>query len=379
MSEEKYVEYKGGSLRRGRSPLMWFLDTLLALATLGLAIVLPMVYLVPYVAPARMWLFPVMALAVPALYVLAAVLACYWIVRWRLVRAGLLLLLLAVGLFKVPLFWKPQFGRVYGEQKYGRSAVKILSYNVRSFYDVEGGSSVDQVAALIDSLAPDIICLQEFNPRLAELSDRFAAVSEKYHAARFGLPADKRSPQMILSKYRIVRSGVLLLPESSVWADLAVGDDTVRVFNNHLRSTSIKAADNDYITGHEFIGDTARETKFRSIAGRLRYNGVLRAAQVDSIAGTMRGMPQRRKIVCGDFNDTPMSYVYRKMARGMNDAFAECGEGYSYTYRGFFDMLRIDYVLASPDLQMLSYEVPHFGCSDHYPVAVRFKILADKN
>lgn len=93
----------------------------------------------------------------------------------------------------------------------------------------------------------------------------------------------------------------------------------------------------------------------------------------------MRGMPQRRKIVCGDFNDTPMSYVYRKMARGMNDAFAECGEGYSYTYRGFFDMLRIDYVLASPDLQMLSYEVPHLGCSDHYPVAVRFKILADKN
>ena len=112
MSEEKYVEYKGGSLRRGRSPLMWFLDTLLALATLGLAMVLPMVYLVPYVAPARMWLFAVMALAVPALYVLTAVLACYWIVRWRLVRAGLLLLLLAVGLFKVPLFWKPQFGRV---------------------------------------------------------------------------------------------------------------------------------------------------------------------------------------------------------------------------------------------------------------------------
>lgn len=379
MSEEKYVEYKGGSLRRGRSPLMWFLDTLLALATLALVVVLPMVYLVPYVGPAHMWLFPVAALAVPALYVLAAVLACYWIVRWRLVRAGLLLLLLAVGLFKVPLFWKPQLGRVYGEPKYGRSAVKILSYNVRSFYDAEGGSSADRVAELIDSLDPDIVCLQEFNPRLADLSDRFAAVSEQYAAARLGLSAETRPPQMILSKHRIVRSGVLLTPESSVWADLAVGDDTVRVFNNHLRSTSIKAADNDYITGHEYIGDTARETKFRSIAGRLRHNGILRAAQVDSIAEAMRGMPRRRKIVCGDFNDTPMSYVYWTMARGMNDAFAECGEGYSYTYRGFFDMLRIDYVLASPDLEMLSYEVPHLDCSDHYPVAVRFKIPTDRN
>ena len=152
-----------------------------------------------------------------------------------------------------------------------------------------------------------------------------------------------------------------------------MGDDTVRVFNNHLRSTSIKAADNDYITGHEFIGDTARETKFRSIAGRLRYNGVLRAAQVDSIAGAMRGMPQRRKIVCGDFNDTPISYVYRTMARGTTDAFSTCGKGYSHTYRGFFSTLRIDYVLYSAGLEALSYKVPFVAYSDHLPVVVRLR------
>lgn len=379
MSEDKYVEYKGGSLRRGRSPLMWFLDSLLALLTLVLAVAMPMVYLVPYVAPARMWLFPVLALAAPALYVLTAVLACYWILRWRWVRAGLLLLLLAVGLFKVPLFWKPQLGRVYGTQKYGRSTVKILSYNVRSFYDADGGSSAGRVAELIDSLDPDIVCLQEFNPRLAGLSERFAQLEQKYHAARFGLKAENEPPQAILSKHRILRSGVVLRPESSVWADVVLGDDTLRVFNNHLRSTSIKAADNDYITSHGFIGDTARETKIRSIAGRLRCNGILRAAQVDSIAEAMAGTDRARRLVCGDFNDTPMSYVYRKMARGLDDAFAECGEGYSYTYRGFFDMLRIDYVLGSPDLEMLSYETLRTGCSDHYPVYVRFKIQANKN
>ncbi|MDE6507472.1 MAG: endonuclease/exonuclease/phosphatase family protein [Alistipes sp.] len=379
MAEEKYVEYKGGSLRRGRSPLMWFLDTLLALLTLALVVAMPMIYLVPYVGPARMWLFPVAALAAPALYVLTAVLACYWILRWRLGRAGLLLLLLAVGLFKVPLFWRPQFGRVYGTEKYGRSTVKVLSYNVRYFYDTEGGSCAGRVAELIDSLEPDIVCLQEFNPRLAGLSERFGQLEKKYHAARFGLGADAEPSQAILSRHRILRSGVLLSPESSVWADVQVGDDTLRVFNNHLRTTSIKAADNDYITGHGFIGDTARETKLRSMAGRLRRNSILRAEQVDSIAGAMDGMARERRLVCGDFNDTPMSYVYRKMARGLDDAFAQCGEGYSYTYRGFFDMLRIDYVLTAPDLEVLSYEELRTGCSDHYPLFVRLKVKAMKN
>lgn len=376
MSEERYVEYKGGSLRRRRSPLVWLVDAALTLLTLALAVTVPLVFVVPYVEPARMGIFAVAALAAPALYVSTVLLALYWTIRWRWRRAGAMLLLVVAGCFRMSLFWKPPFGREYGEPRYPRSAVKVLSYNVRAFYDAEGGSSVDRIVGLIDSLAPDIVCFQEFNRRLSERSEKFAELAKRYEYARCGLDEGAELPQMILSRYRILRSGVLLTPESSVWADMLVGDDTVRVFNNHLRSTAIKAADNAYITGHEFIGDTARESKFRSIVGRLRHSGILRAAQVDSIVEAMHGARARR-IVCGDFNDTPMSYVYRTMARGLDDAFAECGEGYSYTYRGFFNMLRIDYVLSSSDFEALSYEVPRLGCSDHYPLFVRLKPLSE--
>ncbi len=374
--KERYVEYTGGSSRRRRSPLVWFVDAVLTLLTLALAVTVPVVCVVPYVEPARMGIFPVVALAAPALYVATGLLALYWMIRWRWRRAGCMLLLVVAGCFKMSLFWKPMFGREYGEPRYPRSAVKVLSYNVRAFYDTQGGSSVDEVVGLIDSLAPDVVCLQEFNKRLADRSGKFAALAGKYECARFGLDEGAEFSQVIMSRYRILRSGVLLMPESSVWADLVVGDDTVRVFNNHLRSTAIKAADNDYITGHGFIGDTARETKFRSIVGRLRRTGILRAAQVDSIAEAMHTARERR-IVCGDFNDTPMSYVYRTMARGLDDAFAVCGKGYSYTYRGFFDMLRIDYILSSSDFEVLSYEVPRIGCSDHYPVFVRLRPLSE--
>jgi endonuclease/exonuclease/phosphatase family metal-dependent hydrolase len=376
MAEEKYIEYAGESLRKRRGPLMWCVDMLLTLLTLGVGIVVPAIFIVPYVAPAKMGIFPVLALAAPAFYVVAVLLALYWIIRWRMGRAGWMLLLVVAGFFRMSLFWKPQLGREYEEKRYDRSTFKVMTFNVRNFYDVEGGSSVDRVVELIDSLRPDVVCLQEFNRRLADRSDRFAALTKKYEVAHYGLGDEPEVRQMILSRFRMLRSGLVLASGASVWADLKVGDDTVRVFNNHLHSTAIKAADNDYITGHGFIGDTARETKIRSIAGRLRHTAALRAVQVDSIVGAMREARARR-IVCGDFNDTPMSYVYRSMSRGMRDAFAECGEGYSYTYRGFFNMMRIDFVLATPHYGALSYEVPRADCSDHYPVVVRLKPLAD--
>ena len=80
-----------------------------------------------------------------------------------------------------------------------------------------------------------------------------------------------------------------------------------------------------------------------------------------------------RRIVCGDFNDTPLSYTYRLMSRGLQDAFREKGRGFSHTYRGFYNTFRIDYVLVSDDFEVLSYEVPSVEFSDHHPVFVRLK------
>jgi len=97
---------------------------------------------------------------------------------------------------------------------------------------------------------------------------------------------------------------------------------------------------------------------------------VLRAEQADTIALAMAAVRGRR-IVCGDFNDTPMSYVYRTMSRGLDDSFSVCGRGYSSTFRGFYNMLRIDYVLNSKGLEPLSYEVVDVDYSDHRPVLVR--------
>ena len=377
MAAEYYSEYGGRPAgKRRRNWAVWLLDGVLTLVTLVVGVTMLLTYLVPCVNPSRVWFFPVLGLAAPATYVASVILMLYWIIRWRWLRAGTMLLVVALGFFKVTLFWRPDIRRSYdGTETFERGTFKVMTYNVRSFYGENGYSSVGDILRLIEEQDPDIICLQEFNARLAARSEEFAFLEEKYENAGFGRTAAPASvfeaPLAILSKFRILRSGTVLTRSSSVWVDLMVGDDTVRVFNNHLRSTAINASDNEYITDHRFLSDTARETKIRSIVGRLRENSVLRAAQVDSIARVVEATRTRR-IVCGDFNDTPMSYVYRKMARGLRDAFSVCGSGYSYTFRGFFNTLRIDYVLCG-GLEPLAYETLAVDYSDHCPVVVRLK------
>lgn len=351
-------------------------DIVVTLVSIVVAAAMFITFLVPYVNPARVWFLPVLGLAAPAIYVATVLAALYWIIRWRWVRASVMLVLVVAGFFKVTLFYRPEVRRVYAAETFDRGTIRVMTYNVRSFYGEDGRNSVDSVLRLIETLDPDIVCLQEFNDRLAGRSERLALLDETYESAVFGRTQAPDSvfgaPLVILSKYRILRSGVALTPNTSVWTDLLMGDDTVRVFNNHLRSTAIKADDNDYITNHRYLSDTAGEQKIRSIVTRLRDNSVLRAAQVDSIAAVV-AEARGRKIICGDFNDTPMSYVYNRMSRGLNDAFRICGSGYSHTFRGFYNTLRIDYVLSSDAFETLAYEVPEVEYSDHLPVVVRLR------
>lgn len=372
-----YSEYGPTGKKQRRSLFMGTLDLLLTLLTGLVAATMSLTLIVPYVNPGSVWFFPILGLAAPAVYGVTVVLALYWLVRWRVVRAAVMLLLVVLGLFKVSLFYKPELLRIYEKEATSdRGTFKLMTYNVRYFYGPDGQSSLPDVLRLIEREDPDIICLQEFNSRLSEQNRDFALLDEKYEKALFGRTEAPDSiyaaPLVVLSKYRILRRQAVLSPSTSVWVDVLIGEDTVRIFNNHLRSTAINAKDDEYITRGGYLSDTARDAKIRSIVERYRSNSILRATQVDSIAAVIRATPTR-KIVCGDFNDTPMSYVYRTMAHGLNDAFSECGRGYSHTFRGFFNTLRIDFVLSSDGLEPLSYDVLEADFSDHHPVLVQLK------
>jgi endonuclease/exonuclease/phosphatase (EEP) superfamily protein YafD len=78
-------------------------------------------------------------------------------------------------------------------------------------------------------------------------------------------------------------------------------------------------------------------------------------------------------IVAGDFNDTPVSYSYRKIRKGLNDSFVESGYGAGFTYHGNYPPNRIDYILYGNDLVSTNFSILRVRYSDHYPIIAWFR------
>ena len=361
--------------------LLRAVDLVMTCLTLICALLSVLTLMVPNFLPARLGVLPVLALVAPLVFVATVLMMLYWIIRWKWRRAAVMIVLVVAGLFYAPRYFNPQFRRIYDEAAYPRSAIKVMSYNLRCFFpdDREGDYTTDSVAAFVRRFNPDVICFQEYLLRSKSMRERFDSLLGDYRKTVL----EAVTPHIaIYSRFRIADSGRMAymdadsLPSGKgMWADLVVGSDTVRVFNVHLNGTSINSNDIDYIVNYRYMSDTARNTKLYGMVKRLNANTVNRSYHVDVLAGAL-AETDRAKILCGDFNDTPMSYAYNTLSRDMKDAFRECGRGYSHTFRGFFDLLRIDFALFDERrFDVLSYEVPDSVCwSDHLPVCVRAEL-----
>ena len=343
-------DYGSAARRRPRrSAVGWVADAVMLVVTLAVTAVFVITLLVPVIDPHVSDKLSTVGLVAPFVYAAQLLLTLYWIIRWRVAVMSVMTLLTVVGLFHLSLFYKIEYRRSYGEQTYERSAVKVLTYNVRSFIDDGGGRCLDSVIGMVKTLNPDIVCFQEMG-----FSDQVDSLLRPLNPMPRSLSRAGLSPA-IYSRYPVIRAQRVDTLHNFVWADVVAGDDTLRVFSVHFNTTAIKSDDNRYIMNREFLGDE-NTGKLRSMVARLSENNKLRAAQADSIARLIGASPYP-VIVCGDFNDTPVSYTYRTVSRGLKDAFRVAGRGYSHTYRGFFDMLRIDFVLCSKQFEPLSYEV----------------------
>lgn len=366
--------HSAASVKRSFPALV--LDGLVALLTLLSSVGLLLSLICPYVTPSGR-LFPILGLIAPATFLLTLCTVLYWIVRWRWRWVALPLLLLFVASFKLDLFLQLPIRREPDEKPRVRGSVKLITYNVRQFYGPDGNSNRDSLLCWVGRQSPDVICFQEFTPRTGRGSKEMVDSLLELAAGKayFSTTGDTLTTQAIYSRYRILRSGRTCkqLPGlRSIWADLLIGEDTVRIFNSHLHSTAITSEDQEFLSTDTFLQDTAREEKVRSIIRRFSDNSLLRAAQADTIAHIAAQSPVRT-LLCGDFNDTPMSYVYRTLSRHRNDAFSEAGRGFSYTFSGFRNTLRIDYVLLDPSFEVLDYATPILDYSDHLPVVVTLK------
>ena len=93
-----------------------------------------------------------------------------------------------------------------------------------------------------------------------------------------------------------------------------VREDTIRVFNNHLQTTDVSINGKKYEEYRSVKDWKGQARTLVNIVEQLKDNFVIRAnqaIQVRNIIDTTR----YPVIVCGDFNDTPVSFAYNHIHR----------------------------------------------------------------
>ena len=111
-----------------------------------------------------------------------------------------------------------------------------------------------------------------------------------------------------------------------------------------------------------------------NIVEQLKDNFVIRANQAIQVRNLI-DTTRYPVIVCGDFNDTPMSFAYNHIAgNNLTDGFRDRGKGYGHSFNGIKGLLRIDFISYDKSFTGLVYDSPHLPWSDHNPIIMKVKL-----
>ncbi len=272
-----------------------------------------------------------------------------------------------------------QFHKQY-EKKTG--TIRVLSYNVRNFFNylpdkAHPGSQEEKVRHFIKEQHPDIVCLQEFL-----LKDRLLVNDKKRFGKKIGLPhyyahkyLNRKSKAKIglitYSRFPVIAKDFIEYQGKTIGliTKLLKDNDTITVYNLHL--ASIHFGGDDY----RFLQDIRKQNSKEEIqkaSGRIIQKMIkafrLRGQEVALLTGLLQ-QTSGSIILCGDFNDTPLSYTYHEISSMLEDSFCEAGRGLATTFSlPYLPPARIDYIFHSEDYQASEFQVIKHNYSDHYPV-----------
>jgi endonuclease/exonuclease/phosphatase family metal-dependent hydrolase len=262
---------------------------------------------------------------------------------------------------------------------------KVMSYNLRLFNYFETPKNQDSrkiILEFIKGQQPQIICLQEYfvngNPDLADDEVKKALGGKNYsHIKLIGIGKNRYYGIATYTRYPIIHKGEILHPGSSslsIYTDILIQKDTFRIFNNQLQSFRLKRMESSFFEELSATEDNQAMAEIKDISVSLKEGFVRRALQAQVVKNYINRSPYP-VIVVGDFNDTPVSYSYRKIRKGLNDAFVKSGYGAGFTYKGNYPPNRIDYILFDNNLISTSFDIFRLKYSDHYPIIGYFKKL----
>ena len=284
-------------------------------------------------------------------------------------------------LFKARLAWVPILGALLiggyildycplnfssNDSVRNNSTLSIITFNVGHMTCDE---QREELLRFIKTADTDIVCLQEISKNFFP-SHQDWLDSTDYHYLQ-------THNDVVLSHLPFLSDTIHIeYPTRSnhslaCWIDCH--GDSLLLINNHLESNHLSPEERDEYTNAIIESDReAIKSSSQKIMDKLVEAAAYRGAQADTIRAIVERNAQHSIIVCGDFNDTPISYTYQRLARCLTSAYREkCyGPGFTYSRRSF--PVRIDHLFYSEDWTCTSCRIDRtVSCSDHYPLIVR--------
>jgi endonuclease/exonuclease/phosphatase family metal-dependent hydrolase len=244
--------------------------------------------------------------------------------------------------------------------------LRVLSYNIDS-----ARAGAERVVEEIDAHAPDIVLLQEVgNPTQVE-----ALLRARY-------PVVESSTQFIVaSKYPVVATtdpdklpydGRLRSPRYlERQFDTPLGH--IAVYDVHPLSPrdsflKIRGAGlrHEILSGRVFRSENARAVDENFGLRELQVETFARAAAAETVP----------VIIAGDTNLPGLSRTFGRHLSGYIDGFRSASWGFGYTYPvgKHWPWMRLDRVLATPELRFVRFEVGTSTASDHHCVVADLQL-----
>lgn len=336
-------------------------------------------YFSPYIHPKTISTIPLFGLAYPYILLGNILLLIFWIVfrsKWT-IAIGITILLGGSLHFRTFSFGSD-------DSFEDETEISVMSYNVRLFdrYNPDrdkGNNTRRSIIEFLDNEQPDVTCFQEFYQQdgarnfITKDSIKIVLKTLEIHER---MKHKNRGRQnfgvSIYSKYPIIEKGTLNFQKSEslnfcIYSDIIKHSDTFRIYNIHLESNHFKKDDYDLFKNKDLVSEE-KQTKLYNLLNKVRRAYPKRVKQAEMITNHMKSSPHPI-IVCGDFNDTPMSYSYNLFNSVLCDAFKNTSKGAGYTYAGKIPIGRIDYIFHSENLGSRNFKIQEQKLSDHYAIS----------
>jgi endonuclease/exonuclease/phosphatase family metal-dependent hydrolase len=226
-----------------------------------------------------------------------------------------------------------------------------MTYNVHSFIGTDRVYDPERIARVIEAAAPDIVALQEVDfgrgarsePTAIERLAQRLNMRCHFTFTREGKRGPFGNAVLTLHPFHLIAEGMLPSRRDEAravqWLRVVAPGFEVQLMNTHL-SISVRE----------------------------------RAAQVRALLGAewmveaLQGLPL---VICGDFNSSPLSAVYRKLGRELRDVQWGSPRRRA-TWPSRLPFWRIDHMFVSKDIAVTrAYVLDQGHCraaSDHLPL-----------